>query len=101
MWLLFPFSRRFHLYDHTVFVTYSLSFMLLLLAVISVLTVWGGAGGLVAALIAYAPFHMYRQLRDAYDLSRFGAWWRTWFLSAFAVLSLGLFATVLTLMVAA
>ena len=101
MWLLFPFSRRFHLYDHTVFVTYSLSFMLLLLAVISVLTVWAGTGGLVAALIAYAPFHMYRQLRDAYELSRFGAWWRTWFLSAFAVLALGLFATVLTLMVAA
>ena len=29
MWLLFPFSRRFHLYDHIVFVTYSLCFMLL------------------------------------------------------------------------
>ncbi len=101
MWLLFPFSRRFHLYDHTVFVTYSLSFMLLLLAVISALTVWGGAGGLVAALICYAPFHMYRQLREAYALSRFGAWWRTWFLSGFAFMALGLFATVLTLMVAA
>ena len=32
MWLLFPFSRRFRLYDHTVFVTYSLCFMMLLLA---------------------------------------------------------------------
>ena len=30
LWLLFPFSRRFRLYDHTVFVTYSLSFMTLL-----------------------------------------------------------------------
>ena len=100
LWLLFPFSRRFHLYDHTVFVTYSLSFILLLLATISVLTVWGGAGFIVAALIFYAPFHMYRQLRDAYALSRFGAWWRTWFLSAFAFTVLGLFATVMTLMVA-
>jgi hypothetical protein len=101
LWLLFPFSRQFHLYDHTVFVTYSLSFMLLLLALISALTVWGGAGGLVAALLCYAPFHMYRQLRDAYGLTRFGAWWRTWFLSAFSFMALGLFATVLTLMVAA
>ena len=32
VWLLFPFSRRFKLYDHTVFVTYSLCFMMLLLA---------------------------------------------------------------------
>jgi hypothetical protein len=30
VWLLFPFSRRFRLYDHTVFVTYSLCFMMLL-----------------------------------------------------------------------
>lgn len=100
LWLLFPFSRRFHLYDHTVFVTYSLSFMLLLLAAISVLTVWGGAGIVVSALLFYAPFHMYRQLRDAYGLSRFGAWWRTWFLSLFAFMVLGLFATLMTLLVA-
>ena len=30
VWLLFPFSRRFRLYDHTMFVTYSLCFMSLL-----------------------------------------------------------------------
>lgn len=101
LWLLFPFSRRFRLYDHIVFVTYSLSFMLLLLAAVSVLTVWGSANWLVAVLLAYAPFHMYRQLRDAYALNRFGAWWRTWFLSAFALVALALFAVALTLMVAA
>jgi hypothetical protein len=100
MWLLFPFSGRFHLYDHVVFVTYSLSFMLLLLAAISALTVWGGAGFVVGVLFFYAPFHLYRQLRDAYDLSRFGAWWRTWFVSLFALLVLVTFATILTLMVA-
>ena len=36
LWLLFPFSRRYHLYDHTVFVTYSLSFMMMLVIVSSV-----------------------------------------------------------------
>ena len=30
MWLLFPFRRRYNTYDHTVFVTYSLSFMMML-----------------------------------------------------------------------
>ena len=33
MWLLFPFRRRFNTYDHTVFVTYSLSFMMMLVVV--------------------------------------------------------------------
>ena len=36
MWLLYPFSRRFHTYDHFVFVTYSISFMLLLLSLIHI-----------------------------------------------------------------
>lgn len=94
VWLLFPFSRRFHLYDHTVFVTYSVSFQLMLLALVSGLTVWGGLGGpLPGLLLLYAPFHMYRQTREAYGLSRFGAWWRTWFLAIFAALVLIVFAT--------
>jgi hypothetical protein len=100
LWLLFPFNRRFHLYDHTVFVTYSLSFMLLLTALISLVVVWGQADGLIAALIFYAPFHIYRQLRHAYGLTRFGAWWRTWILSLFAVTVLVLFALALTMIAA-
>ena len=35
MWLLFPFSRHFRLYDHTVFVTYLLGFMTLLVALLT------------------------------------------------------------------
>ena len=93
VWLLFPFSSRFHLYDHTVFVTYSLSFMLLLLGLASLALLSEGLGStVVLALLAFAPFHMYRQLRETYGLSRAGAWWRTWLLSGFAFLALGLFA---------
>jgi len=99
VWLLLPF-RRFHLYDHTIFVTYSLCFMLLLLALISVLTVWGSAGWLIPFLILSAPFHMYRQLRGTYGLTRFGAWWRTWFLSLFGLIALVLFGTALTMIAA-
>lgn len=100
VWLLFPFRRRFHLYDHTVFVTYSLSFMLMLLALVSLLAVWGSAAWLIPLALLYAPFHMYRQLRGTYATSRFGACWRTLLLSLFALIALLLFATVVALMVA-
>ncbi len=99
--LLFPFNRRFHLYDHTVFVTYSLSFQLVLLALIGVMATWGEGALLPLLLLAYSPFHMYRQVRETYDLTRFGAWWRTWFLVGFANLVLGLFTTGVALYAAA
>lgn len=89
MWLLYPFSRRFHTYDHFVFVTYSIAFMLLLFVVVRLLnlTIFGEAAILFAML--YVPFHMYRQLRGAYRSSRFGAFVRAnllLFFSLFAVI---------------
>ena len=90
LWLLFPFSRRFGLYDHTVFVTYSLAFMMLLVIGMSL---WGKAGlpGVgFAALVP--PVHMYRDLKGAYTLTRFGALWRTATLLLFSVIALSLFA---------
>ena len=90
LWLLFPFSRRFGLYDHTVFVTYSLCFMTLLtiLAMLGSRTTFPALGILGLA----PPVHMYLQLRGTYGVSKFGAWWRTWFLSMFAFTALMLFA---------
>jgi len=93
VWLLFPFSRRFHLYDHTVFVTYSLCFMMLLLMA-------GTLVGLVAPAIAQfawfiPPIHMYRQLRGTYALTRWGAIWRAILLTVFAFVAATLFMTVL------
>jgi hypothetical protein len=98
VWLLFPFSRRFRAYDHTVFVTYSITFMIGLVAVASLLFFFdlGALGGL---LLLYAPYHMYRQLRGAYGTSRFGAVWRTLALSAFAWVAIGLFAGVIAMIV--
>jgi len=89
MWLLFPFSRRFHTYDHFVFVTYSISFMLLLFVVVRLLnlTIFGELATFFA--IFYMPFHMYRQLRGAYRSSRFGSLVRATlllFFSLFAVI---------------
>lgn len=93
LWLLFPFSRRFGLYDHTVFVTYSLCFMTLL-GIVATIGGKLGLGGL-AVLAFVPPIHMLVQLRGAYGLSWFGAWWRTWFLSMFALLAMMLFAVVI------
>lgn len=91
VWLLFPFSRRFYLYDHTVFVTYSLSFMSLL-AVVLTLANAAGAPLVVMAALLLPPWHMYRQLRGTYGLSRFGAIWRTWAMLFIATTVLMLFA---------
>ncbi|WP_205479171.1 DUF3667 domain-containing protein [Sphingomonas arenae] len=76
MWLLFPFSRRFRLYDHTIFVTYSLCFMTLL-AVVAAVMIRLGLANMSGLLWLIPPFHMYRQLKGAYQLSRVGALWRT------------------------
>lgn len=93
LWLLFPFSRRFGFYDHTVFVTYSLCFMTLL-AIIAMLGAHFAIPGL-GLLAIVPPVHMYLQLRGAYGVSRFGAWWRTWFLSMFAFTALLLFGALI------
>ena len=93
VWLLFPFSRRFRLYDHTVFVTYSLCFMMLLLAASSVV---GLVSDSISGLAFFVPpFHMYRQLRGTYGLTKGGAIWRASLLTIFAFIAIGLFASLL------
>ena len=93
VWLLFPFSRRFRLYDHTVFVTYSLCFMMLLLAAGTLIDLVSSSAASIAWLIP--PVHMYRQLRGAYGVSVGGAVWRTFALTIFAFVAIGLFASLL------
>lgn len=95
MWLLFPFSRRYHLYDHTVFVTYSLSFMMVL-AILGGLLVAAGWTAIAGFLFFVPPIHMYRQLKQAYGLSRYGALFRTTLLVTFAFVAAALFFVVIT-----
>ena len=98
MWLLFPFSRRFHLYDHTVFVTYSIAFMTLLVSLASM----GGYLGfkpLIILPLLYAPIHLYRQLRGAYEISRVGALWRLLVLVVMIHIVLALFAVLMVSLV--
>lgn len=90
LWLLFPFPRRYKTYDHAVFVTYSLSFMMLLV-VAGGLLVASGMTGLASLLFFVPPIHMYRQLKGAYELGRFSAMARTVALVSFAFVAAGLF----------
>ena len=106
-WLLIPISLPFvwltligrrghHFYDHAVFTTYSISFMSLLFITCAILAAIGISGTLWGVLLVlYPPFHMYRQLRHGYGMSRFEALIRTSFLLLFTVISLSLFFAIL------
>ena len=90
IWLLFPFRRRFNTYDHTVFVTYSLSFMMMLV-VAGGLLIAAGLPGVASLLFFVPPFHMYRHLKQTYELGRFSAIMRTMALLTFAFIAAALF----------
>ncbi|WP_417594522.1 DUF3667 domain-containing protein [Parasphingorhabdus sp.] len=106
-WLLIPISlpfvwltiigrRGYHFYDHAVFTTYSISFMSLLFISCAILAAMGIPGAVWSGLlIFYPPFHMYRQLRHAYQMSRAEALVRVSFLLVFTVISLTLFFAIL------
>jgi hypothetical protein len=87
VWLLFAWKRRFGPYDHAVFVTYSLCFVALFYVSLWVLD-WLGVPGVVRlfAALLVPPFHIYKQLRGAYELSRLSALWRLAALMAFIVI---------------
>ena len=94
LWLLFPFSRRFRLYDHMVFVTYSLSFMTLLVITTTLLAAAGWNGAIAVAMFI-PSVHMFRQLKGAYGLTRLGALWRTVLLTLFAITAAVLFVVMI------
>lgn len=91
VWLLFPLNRRYGLYDHAVFVTYSLCFMSLGVTILSLADA-AGLGFLWLTTLIVVPLHMYRQLRGTYALSRGSALWRSGAMLFFALFALTLFA---------
>lgn len=96
MWLLFAWRREFKLYDHTVFITYSIAFMSLLFIAVTV----AGAVGVSPVLISLASTlvpvaHIARQMKQAYGLGWFSAIVRTAVLSFFILIILLLFLLLL------
>ena len=99
VWLLTLGLRGYHIYDHAVFTTYSISFMLLFFITMTLVAFTGIAGTpLVLLILFYPPFHMYRQLRHAYELTRFGAVIRLIFLVSFVFISMAIFIFLLLMM---
>ncbi len=99
MWLMFVRRRDIHMYDHAIFVTYSITFMMLLMTVVSLV------GGLFLPSRYLSPIvqvgagvHMYRQLRGAYALSARGAWLRVIPLLTSAGIVLVIFVAALVLL---
>ncbi len=93
--LLFLWRRGFTLYDHGVFVLYSLTFMamLLMLMVVSA-SLAGWLGGIVIPVgLLAVPVHMFAQMKGAYSLGVFSALWRTTALLVFCNIVIGLFVT--------
>jgi len=91
--LLFLWRRGFTLYDHGVFVLYSLTAMSILMMLIALVgPLWRGFALLGAALFTFGiPVHMFAQLKGAYGLTWFSAAWRTLFLLIFAGIAFTLF----------
>ena len=99
VWLMFLHRRRYRqykAYDHIVFVTYSIAFMSIGFIALTLLKPLGAPEAIAGTVIAFGPpIHMYRQLRGAYELSRFSALWRTALLVVFAFVAGTLFVMLL------
>lgn len=96
VWLLFFWQRQYKMFDHAVFVTYSLTFTMQL-GIICALLIGFSATEVIGGLLLtfYPSIHMYRHLRQAYQISRFGAFWRMCLLTVFAMTALTLFAALI------
>jgi hypothetical protein len=96
LWLLFAWRREYKLYDHTVFITYSIAFMSLFFIAVTVIAASGLGGGWLGLAAFVVPFvHITRQLKQAYALRWRWAVLRAVVLSGFIWVVLVLFALVL------
>lgn len=97
--LLFLWRRQYKLYDHAIFVTYSLSFMMFLVVLLSLCLTVNAPYWIFATLLLLAPpVHMFAQLRGAYSLRKRSALWRTIALLTFAGVALTAFVLLLVVM---
>jgi hypothetical protein len=99
VWVMFFWKRRYHLYDHAVFITYSIAFMSLLFIAIALAGTAGTSEGWVVAASFGIPFvHLLRQMKEAYQLGWFPALLRTLLLSFFITIILVVFLILLILL---
>jgi len=98
--LLFLFRRSATLFDHSVFVLYSMSFMSLLFVAAACLDLLGGAVSewIPLLLLTAPPAHMFFQLKGTYGLRWFSALWRTLALIMSAIFCLSVFIVLIVIL---
>jgi hypothetical protein len=96
LWVIFLGKKNIGMFDHAVFTLYSLSFMALLISVLTILGYFDFEVAFAALFMLAPPVHMFRQLKGTYGLSNFGALWRTAFLGLVACVMIALFIVVVT-----
>jgi len=77
LWLMFFWRRGVKMYDHAIFLLYSLSFMSLLIVSLVLLKRAPIVDQVAGLLVFYVPVHTFMQLRGTYQLGVFSALWRT------------------------
>ncbi|MBU6320065.1 MAG: DUF3667 domain-containing protein [Alphaproteobacteria bacterium] len=98
--LLFLFRRSATLFDHSVFVLYSMSFMSLLFVTAACLDLLGGivSEWIPLLLLTAPPIHMFFQLKGTYGLGWFSALWRTLALIMSALFCLSVFIVLIVIL---
>jgi hypothetical protein len=98
--ILFLWKRGFTLYDHGVFVLYSLTFVALLMMASAIASRASDLtfGLLLTAIPFIVPIHMFAQVKGAYSLSVFSALWRTALLLMFSSIALSFFVTAIIML---
>lgn len=89
LWLLFVGRRDVQLFDHVVFSFYSLSAIAMLLILLTLLDAIGLDMLGEALKLLLPPVMFFMQLRGAYQLTRWGALWRTAVLLTYALAATG------------
>ncbi len=96
LWSLFFWKRQYKLYDHTIFIIYSIAFMSLFYIVVALANAIGLGGGPLGMVAVLVPFvHITRQLKQAYDIGWFSAFMRAWVLTFFITWILAIFVLIL------
>jgi hypothetical protein len=100
MILLFAGKRGIRIYDHVVFLLYSISFMSMLAILAALLATYTSApGGVYITLFLIVPVaHMFAQLKEGYAIGWFSAAWRTAALATFALLTLVAYFVIILLL---
>lgn len=103
LWLTFCWRRDLKMYDHIVFITYSVCFMMLLLVTMALIKFLQVPRFIRLPFIIFCfgvapPLHIYKQLKGAYLLTRWGALWRTSAMLATALFVMTIYISIIVIM---